>query len=492
MLSLLTLCLISLLMLWLGDKLNGQGMAVTRYLARMQAPLAAQAYPDDWGKQISVITYDNEFLRHNDYAWPIPYQDHADWLDRLTADPTGRPKALFLDITFGQARDDDGIQDLAQVLCDIQNTRGIPVFLAALADPATGWLSTHPALMQAQQAAQPCLTLVGVTHHPDPIDGVTWSYPLTVHAEQGQIVNGRPASPETPHFQSAALTLAEQVGRIPLGEETHALALVWGKSHMPSRPSAYWQHCSPAKHWPWLAIPNFIRDILGDTPVLLSCPTHDTLSMKQVGELEDEALRTYTKDKYVFVGAMIDGYNDFAQSPVQGRIPGVFVHAMALDNLLTYGKRYKQDAGWAFPPSWGLALICCITVFSVLLARTCLRSAGKRLAERYRTAPGLDRLAARGTAHPWLASTLRLTGRAAGWALRVWVQLIIATAMIILLQHYFRIGSLPVIELIGMTLLAEGFNYLDKLRRYLGTRISQQPAGGRSTPATSTIQKETS
>src|SRR5690606_12568054 len=78
-LSFFVLCVASFTMLWLGDKLNGEGMAVTRYMARVQAPLAGRFYPDHARSQITVLTYDDDFLQREGAAWPISYAHHAGW-----------------------------------------------------------------------------------------------------------------------------------------------------------------------------------------------------------------------------------------------------------------------------------------------------------------------------------------------------------------------------------------------------------------------------
>ena len=54
-------------------------------------------------------------------------------------------------------------------------------------------------------------------------------------------------------------------------------------------------------------------------------------------DAKKETLRRLFKDRIVMIGADIRGAPDLMQSPVHGQIPGVFYHAMALDNLLEYG-----------------------------------------------------------------------------------------------------------------------------------------------------------
>ncbi len=65
----------------------------------------------------------------------------------------------------------------------------------------------------------------------------------------------------------------------------------------------------------------------------------------------DKILNTEINDRFVFIGYSLMGINDIAQSPVHGMIPAVFFHAMAFENLVTYGKHYMRawpDIIWSF------------------------------------------------------------------------------------------------------------------------------------------------
>jgi CHASE2 domain len=50
----------------------------------------------------------------------------------------------------------------------------------------------------------------------------------------------------------------------------------------------------------------------------------------------------FLKDRFVFVGTELAGLNDEVLSPVHGYLPGVYKHAIAADNLLSY-MRYRAD-----------------------------------------------------------------------------------------------------------------------------------------------------
>ena len=72
--------------------------------------------------------------------------------------------------------------------------------------------------------------------------------------------------------------------------------------------------------------------------------------------------------KIVFYGASLVGARDAVQTPTHGKTPGVFLHAMALDNLLTFGAGYIRERD-GFDPvllslNWGFALL--VAIVSVL------------------------------------------------------------------------------------------------------------------------------
>jgi hypothetical protein len=69
---------------------------------------------------------------------------------------------------------------------------------------------------------------------------------------------------------------------------------------------------------------------------LQPCPHHEQTRARFVMAMPKEMLAGF-KGAYVFVGADIKGSGDSIVSPVHGQIPGVHLHAMAFDNLLTFG-----------------------------------------------------------------------------------------------------------------------------------------------------------
>lgn len=105
--------------------------------------------------------------------------------------------------------------------------------------------------------------------------------------------------------------------------------------------------------------------------VVTSCPHHLTLSIQQLldisesGAAADDAIR----NRIVLIGADVVGVNDTWSSPVHGKIQGVLLHAMALDNLLNFDQDYLQDA----PHSVVHALELAFDVLAMLVASFAVR-----------------------------------------------------------------------------------------------------------------------
>lgn len=475
-LSLAILLVVSFVMLWIGDRINAQGAVLTRFMARGQAPLTAQwFYPDDERDRITVVMYDAEFLAATNNAWPISYGAHADQLRRLANEEGQRPKAIFLDITFGQERADPSLQQLTDALCEVHGL-GIDVYLAALAGN-DGRLRVREQLNGlTNQKGKPCFTMVGVDYEPDPLDGIAWTYELSRHQTFNGWARGTTSGEaRAPPYPSAAFKMAEQSAKLILGKETAPMALIWGHNSATQemRPSNL-DRCRPGeRRWTNL-IPRVLRQLWEPAIQPPLCPYHRTLSMSQLDRMTQEQLNYDLKEKFVFVGAHVPGYNDFANSPVHGLLPGIHAHAMALDNFLTYKQDYKRQANWEMPPDWhlftaGLAVIATVFIVHVVWRRTprCVRV----LAYRWRGRAWVN--LARRTVRRWRSRYRSLPPRAnhllgklaglAGWVLRLTLQTVAAMMLIGWLQKTSQIGLLPVVELIGMALLAEALGVMHRL-----------------------------
>lgn len=88
---------------------------------------------------------------------------------------------------------------------------------------------------------------------------------------------------------------------------------------------------------------------VGDEAVEFNrCIAIDTISALDLGRLggglSDAALEGLLKDRLVLVGVDLDGAPDFVFNPVNGQVPGVLLHAAALENLISDGARRSREA----------------------------------------------------------------------------------------------------------------------------------------------------
>jgi hypothetical protein len=108
------------------------------------------------------------------------------------------------------------------------------------------------------------------------------------------------------------------------------------------------RHCAPPRNFviDWVA--QFFQAVFWklDDSAQARCPFSLTLSASdlEVSSPEDQALVAgLLRDRLVMVGASITSTGDLVQSPVHGLIPGVYLHAMALDNLIYKGMDYDRE-----------------------------------------------------------------------------------------------------------------------------------------------------
>jgi len=471
--SFLLLVGISFVLLSMADRINASGMVVTRFMARGQAPLTAHFYPPTARDQITVLMYDPAFLDSSGSNWPISYGDHADWLLRISSDPNARPRAIMVDVTFGQERDDPTLPQLQDALCTIQNDYGVPVFLAALASIDDGALYVRKGLSPTHPTdGRPCFTLVDVGYEADPLDRLVWTYPMTRHLGPTGWLDGESANERTPTLRSAAMGIAQDAAGLELGTETPPMALVWGlrTPDLSMRPELLNYCREGVTEWSRL-VPSFIREGFVNEPREPICPYHTTLSMSQVASLDERALSPLLANRFVMVGAFVPGYNDLISSPIHGLIPGVYMHAMALDNLLTYGGHYKLATDWA--DLWttpelikaGLAAVAAIYLvhlaWSLSRRRLLAWQAFMNLSERIPGRAWYER------DRSLLRRIIKLLLDALAWVLKRMAQAAAALLLVAYLQSEFRIGMLPVVELVAMTLVAEGLNAMARIRRFI-------------------------
>lgn len=98
--------------------------------------------------------------------------------------------------------------------------------------------------------------------------------------------------------------------------------------------------------------------------------------------LESADLERLLANKIVMVGGHFRASNDWVDSPVHGQLPGVHLHAMALDNLMQYGLDYRRNAAALidsdFLKSGLIALLAFFGVLGVMARNSLLDDAIER------------------------------------------------------------------------------------------------------------------
>lgn len=424
-------------LLWLAPKFNPLSDSTVHLTAKVQAALVGGYYPDAQRDQITVLLIDDASL--NDEGWPVRYGTHARWLRNLGS--VYKPRAVFIDITFTRAREDETLPSLVDALCGLHE-RGIPVYLAGLVDDKTHKLFVRPGLQEAQ--AKGCFDTVYVNYESHKVDRLVWDYALRgQHGTHG--------------IRTAPLAIAQDVAGLDVPEAEEAMALTWGIENRSLRRYGEW--CRRAQGGLAELIPPRLR--LWDADALKpACPYAQTVVMSELKpstEAEEAHLHERLDGRIVMIGASLDGFNDQVATPLHGDIPGVFMHAMALDNLLTAKGNYNRAYEWEMPPAWPLFWVGVATVlvahFSHLLFKRGARKWNAVWARRIE--PDRPRR--------WYHKAGSAVLKVLPLVFRILATGAITMGFILLVQHVTQIGTLPLVDLALMALAAEWFEVTEKI-----------------------------
>jgi CHASE2 domain-containing sensor protein len=130
------------------------------------------------------------------------------------------------------------------------------------------------------------------------------------------------------------------------------------------RDETIWQTCPYALTLPasWLA---------GANRLVAWCPDAAKIE-KVVVEGVDycstrDIMRFFIDGRIVLVGANFPGTDDFVPSPVNGRVPGIYYHANAVENLLRFGKDYRSKPEGTAGYLWDAAQLAGLLYFLYVL-----------------------------------------------------------------------------------------------------------------------------
>ena len=301
-----------------------------RYSQDILNQVFASHYPSAAREKLSVVLITDDALELLEESWPASYGFHAQVLATLLA---MKPRALMIDLLFRDRRRDDTLPQLERALQRYQAAQ-IPVYVAAG--------STKPNAVRSEIAAY--VTPVPVPKQADRYDRAQREYPLLLPA-YGDSVKTAALRIYTDLEGKGSLTDVE------LKQEfERPMQIVWGA--VPPPRQGEWIACNPPP--PNARTAAWRRLFGGQDSVQTNCFYAPTLIVDHLfTQSSDARIKELVENRVVFYGASLLGIDDFVYPPTHTRLPGVFMHAMALDNLWTFAGAYmrqpepgSQLAGW--------------------------------------------------------------------------------------------------------------------------------------------------
>lgn len=400
---------------------------------RLYAPFYPQARQDD----IVVVTIANEDLPLSPEAaidWPPRFDDYAHMIDVIAGVGDLKPAGVFFDFLLDRMQTAGNAVDGLCAAIARAADRGVAVTFAA-----------HPDL-GAPQAFAACKV-------PPTIVSATWRAAEGAYGLSYDIAGARVLTAAADLYRrSLGASVAAFDAAVAKNEE---LTIMWG-----SRPPVYDPDCTaPAaegERWRQsLSLfisgigldPEARRIFMRQQKCLYHAKIAARLLMDAAAPAQQRLAARLFNGKYVLVGAALSDGLDYHPSPVHGSAPGVFVHAMALDNLLTYGPdffRRPAEARVAFTKAkvGADALLQAAILFALACAMALLARrlpAGDRLARL--GAGALARFNAAIVLVIFVASAVAFTALGLHWTPINWGGVLIAGLLMIAPWNFIRDGD---------------------------------------------------
>jgi hypothetical protein len=407
----------------------------------------------------------------------------------LRAIASYQPKAIFFDAHFTSKREDASISSLRRTLCDL-HARKIPLYLAVA--PSGEGTATSPLRPEIDAVAGKCFEKVAAHYAPDSIDRLAWTYPM----EPAEVAGAPPVPTNT-----AARALYEFVRKTKLPSDYAEMAITWGLNSA--------EHTLPwgVRNKDTKAVESYCRDAHGLLEILPPglkklvfneaekpvCVYHDTLS---AGDLipssveENDALSKQLAGKIVMVGADVLASPDLVVSPIHGPIPGVYLHAMALDNLLTYGTDYRRAIGFEFSLDADHLKLDFFLILSLVLVTFVPRKLRQLYLATHPKTPLRDPA---GSLAAWAAAGrpewqrfTRVLAEVLVTAVKIAFCAVLACLLLELAQRVFHFGIMAIMNVIFFTLVADWFEFKDRALSGLLSKSKGGQGGGLTDHAIST------
>ena len=298
---------------------HGISLHLTPWSQAIVNAIVKYTYDATGQQKTLVVLFREENLATLRESFPISYARHAEVLEALAV---YEPAVVFVDFAFIDKRPGQDVAPLSEAICALRAS-GVAVYLAASPLPGkAGGDGLRDGLDRS------CFTPVDVQMDTE----IGASGVLTYRACKNLATSCEPAGLLwTPAFAMAA----PQVGLARA--DGQQMEIIWG--NRVSALNESWMDCTSDGTLVHL------RQMLKENPLASKrkCPHTNTISVIHLLGRFDQTLKDrVVKGNTVFYGGSFEMAGDRVISPVFDDLPGVYLHAMAYDNLLTFRKDYKR------------------------------------------------------------------------------------------------------------------------------------------------------
>ncbi len=481
------------------------------FVARSPRPMRGEDSIPRWNENITVLQIDDRFLRENKFPWPVSRRIHARILEDLHEN--FEPDVIFVDILFMDewVGDRGGLNELARVLREIKEKGKTKVFLASLEERPDKFPILTVLTKEAETAVVRWSTGSRVSRS-------ALYYPLA----------DRAGAPDAPDSSGAAFTiyryLCDRKLILKCPEDMNdfdqdyrrPMQVFWGIDP----PDLNWEQSNrfmvPCNdrgasffgHAKDILIGGFLGE---DGSAPQTCPYAQLIKARDFyldrdaacddagrsgaktpfrchGDVQQAYRKAFARNReagpkidgprIVFYGVDVAGADDIVETPTHGQINGVFLHAMALDNLLTMGDGYLRPCGLRYL-SWldapltsvrdslpscelvgGMTAVSIFLTLAVVVISVLLTDLGRRTVTDGPPGGGLSRLVRR---------LLELRFGGSLWlAVRTFIVLLFLLVAVVLLLLFER--QAPA-NWVGILSIAAILTYIDQ--NYAQKRVEQ-------------------
>jgi hypothetical protein len=328
-------------------------------------------YPGDGHEKISVALVDDQTLSELQMPWPWSYGAQARALDALLA---YKPRAVIVDILFVDPRKDDTLSDLTQEIRRYKQA-GVPLYFSGATDLPAGQPPVRQELLDAgARVLDPTLVPQSIARQ-YPIDATCLGH----HAAGAEC-------------KSMALQVySDLYPQQPLKVNPDGLMeLVWGTRADPY--NTKWMEQSDSCDQKLGFFRRIYLAFFDPSQVRARCPYTSVIPVQTLLQgTDDPDIPKLATGKIVFYGGELEGTQDNSFSPVNGKIANVFIHAMALDNLITFKGDPEQNVVTIGSTTLDSNTVQVIAIIPVILILAWIHLLNLRERERKKSLAGRDR-----------------------------------------------------------------------------------------------------